>query len=291
VRLLPVSDALTAFVGWNLETKRWLDAHGSTTLVQHFVLLALRHRGTLGPCELAGLFGLKYNTVDQAIVRLEALGFVTKDVDEADRRKSVVAIADAGRRCLSAQERLLADFVVRVWEPLGKDEVRAVSDAFYAALREVGKMRPYGGVVRADSSFVVLCAEMGIRIGAVADACGLGLPEFRLLVLLGEAGELAQGEVGRRLVARPPAVSKAAAALVGAGFVERRGGGSRRGVVLALTDAGRVRAVDAIGMVERSLETPFGVSEAPARELVASAISKLVDRLRTWRAMGVGVLS
>jgi DNA-binding MarR family transcriptional regulator len=111
---------------------------------------------------------------------------------------------------------------------------------------------------------------------------GLSIPEWRLVAVVAEAGEITQQAIGARTRMDKVTVSRAAIALVERGLMDRRGNPSdRRSHLLALTQAGRdlhaAVAPKALEL-ERRLFAPFDPEEVAAftdmlRRIEAAALA------------------
>jgi DNA-binding MarR family transcriptional regulator len=91
----------------------------------HYRLLAALDDG--GPASQAALgrgTGIDRSDVTAALVELEGRGLVRRDVNQADRRRNIVSITDAGTRHLEVLEGVVEEVQERLLAPLSADERR-----------------------------------------------------------------------------------------------------------------------------------------------------------------------
>ena len=90
------------------------------TQAEAHVLARLGRGGPTSPNELHRLFGHKRSTLTSVLDRLEARGWVTREIDPGDRRSFVVSLTRPGKtaaatvvRAVDGLERRVADHVAR----------------------------------------------------------------------------------------------------------------------------------------------------------------------------------
>ena len=91
----------------------------------HYRLLAALDEG--GPASQAALgrgTGIDRSDVTAALVDLEELGLVRRDVNQADRRRNVVSLTHAGASHLEALDSVVDEVQNRLLAPLSEDERR-----------------------------------------------------------------------------------------------------------------------------------------------------------------------
>lgn len=115
-----------------------------------------------------------------------------------------------------------------------------------------------------------------------AEAYGLSIPEWRVLAAIGRAGTLSPGRVAAWTAMDKVKVSRAAAALVGAGLLRQSADpADGRGRKLSLTRKGRSVHQGVIPLA-RTLEAQLaaGLSDAEWQAL-GPILAKLLDHVRT----------
>ncbi len=98
----------------------------------------LREPATIG--ELAGALGVTSQAVSQSIAELERLGYVMRERPEADKRRRVVALTDAGREVVEAGRRARAEISAEIVSAIGADRARALAAALADVLEARGAM-------------------------------------------------------------------------------------------------------------------------------------------------------
>jgi DNA-binding MarR family transcriptional regulator len=121
------------------------DGLGSRHLV---ALTLLRDHGSASQQGLAETLRLDPSNVVGLLNELERGGFVTRRRDEADRRRHIVEMSEAGNAALVAAERRLEDVEERVLGTLSAEE-RATLHALL--LRAAGDQLPTCSEVAADA--------------------------------------------------------------------------------------------------------------------------------------------
>jgi DNA-binding MarR family transcriptional regulator len=100
----------------------------------HYRLLAaLDEWGAASQAALGRGTGIDRSDVTAALVELEELGLVKRDVNEADRRRNVVSITAAGVRRLEVLDGVLDEIQERVLAPLSAAERKQ----FIALMRRI----------------------------------------------------------------------------------------------------------------------------------------------------------
>ena len=123
--------------------------------------------------------------------------------------------------------------------------------------------------------------------GAIATAYqalfGLRIPEWRLVAVLAEGGEMTQQAIGRVTRMDKVSVSRAAIALVERGLVQRRPNTQdQRSHLLSLSDAGRALYDDVAPKalaLERQVFAGFATSELEAFSAMLTRIEAAAGRL------------
>jgi DNA-binding MarR family transcriptional regulator len=109
------------------------------------LLVGIDRYGPVGVVDLADAAGRDHTTVSRQVARLESLGLVTRQEDEADRRMRRVAVtakgADAVRKVDAARERMARE-VFAAWAPDDVSELarlmRRLADSLKGALAGAG---------------------------------------------------------------------------------------------------------------------------------------------------------
>lgn len=83
--------------------------------------------GTLAQRDLLARVRRTAGTVSVRLARLEHAGLIERDADPEDRRAANVRITDSGRHRLAAARELYEERVARLTEPLGEQELGALS--------------------------------------------------------------------------------------------------------------------------------------------------------------------
>ncbi len=99
------------------------------SLTQALVLRTLRDRGPQRVSELAELEGVRQPTCSGLVNTLEEEGWVTRRVDESDRRAVVVELTPQGRAVLQAIGDARASVLEQHLATLSASERRALADA------------------------------------------------------------------------------------------------------------------------------------------------------------------
>ena len=119
----------------------WQQRVPDLTNPQFAVLLRLSQRGALDQTALGALVSVDRSTLTLLLDRLEARGWVTKSIDQTNRRRRIVELTDEGRRRLGdalAVADALNDEVQAQFDP---DELRGL----VRLLRLLGDMSPMAG--------------------------------------------------------------------------------------------------------------------------------------------------
>ena len=91
----------------------------------HYRLLAaLDDGGSASQAALGRGTGIDRSDVTAALVELEGRGLVRRDVNQADRRRNIVSITDAGTRHLEVLDGVVDEVQERLLAPLSADERR-----------------------------------------------------------------------------------------------------------------------------------------------------------------------
>lgn len=116
---------------------RQLNTHRTLSMGKVGILSRLERLGALAAADLAGLERVSHQAVATAVRELEDLGLVSRSPDPADRRRTLVALTDDGRRRLDAERTAGQDWLTRaVAEQLDPGE-RATLAAALPALRRL----------------------------------------------------------------------------------------------------------------------------------------------------------
>lgn len=92
---------------WNAHLAAWDLNHASLPVLVHLV------RSSMSQRELAAACGVTEQTMSRVLSRMERTGYITRTPHEADRRRHVIAITDAGRGALAvASDREFAEELV-----------------------------------------------------------------------------------------------------------------------------------------------------------------------------------
>jgi DNA-binding MarR family transcriptional regulator len=116
-----------------VELERRLAALEITQAEAH-VLARLGRGGPTSPSELHRLFGHKRSTLTSVLDRLEARGWVTREVDPADRRSFVVSLTRPGKTAAAEVVRAVDALERRIAGRVAKRDL----DGFAAVLNALG---------------------------------------------------------------------------------------------------------------------------------------------------------
>jgi DNA-binding MarR family transcriptional regulator len=97
--------------------------------------------------ELADRSGLTKQSVGEAVVDLERLGYVERVPDPYDRRAKTIKLTPHGAEALAAAREIFADIERRLAEEVGEErfaEFRETVERLYALTREARPARPRG---------------------------------------------------------------------------------------------------------------------------------------------------
>jgi DNA-binding MarR family transcriptional regulator len=146
--------------------------------------------------------------------------------------------------------------------------------------RLVAEALPNRSGLEAWASLLRAHATLMRRLEAdLADATGLALADFDVLAQLAQAGgELRMAELADRALISRSGMTRRVARLVDEGLVRRANAGSdRRGVVVALTNAGVARLAETAPVHLRAVSEMF-VAQLDEQELAVlkSALDKVV---------------
>jgi DNA-binding MarR family transcriptional regulator len=104
-------------------------ADTSLTLTQISSLSTLDRHGPMGPGELAAHEKVQPPSMTRTLAVLEERGLVVRTAHATDRRQSVVAISDEGRRLLHDDRRRRDEWLAQRLTELTDDEVQALRAA------------------------------------------------------------------------------------------------------------------------------------------------------------------
>jgi DNA-binding MarR family transcriptional regulator len=155
-----------------------------------------------------------------------------------------------------------------------KSEVAGLLDRLAAeGLPDRGGLEAWGSLLRAQAT---LLRRLEVDL---AQATGLALADFDVLAQLADAGgELRMTELANRALISRSGMTRRVARLVAEGLVRRANADAdRRGVVVALTDAGVARLTETAPVHLRGVSELF-VAKLDEHELAAlkSALDKVV---------------
>jgi DNA-binding MarR family transcriptional regulator len=116
----------------------------------HSTMFALELKGELSVTELAGLLRQSHPLVLQWIAVLEDLGFVSRQRDPADARRSMLRLTKSGVEAMAAihdtrtvneqtARQLLAELGVDLWDSLGRLEQLLEEKPYLKRASEVAK--------------------------------------------------------------------------------------------------------------------------------------------------------
>jgi DNA-binding MarR family transcriptional regulator len=156
----------------------------------------------------------------------------------------------------------------------GKPEVEGLIDRLVAeALPDRGGLEAWSSLLRAHAT---LMRRLEVEL---AETTGLALADFDVLAQLANAGgELRMTELADRALISRSGMTRRVARLVDEGLVRRANADAdRRGVVVALTDAGVARLTETVPVHLRGVKELF-VAQLDEQELAAlkSSLDKVV---------------
>jgi DNA-binding MarR family transcriptional regulator len=156
----------------------------------------------------------------------------------------------------------------------GEPEVAGLLDRLVAeGVPDRGGLEAWGSLLKAHATLV---RRLEVDL---AQATGLALADFDVLAQLANAGgELRMAELADRALISRSGMTRRVARLVDEGLVRRANAGAdRRGVVVALTDAGVARLTETVPVHLRGIKELF-IAQLDEQELAAlkSSLDKVV---------------
>lgn len=101
------------------------------------IFIALYHDGPQSMQALSEKIGRDKSTMTVLIRKLEALGYVTREPDAADRRSSIIHLTEKGFRFRALFERISGELVEKIWGDTPPRERRRLSEDLKAMLERV----------------------------------------------------------------------------------------------------------------------------------------------------------
>lgn len=115
---------------------RHLNAHRTLSMGKVGILSRLEQRGPMAATDLAPLERISHQAVANAAGELEKMGLVSRTPDPGDRRRTLVALTDAGRERLSTERLAGQDWLAHaVAEQLDDADRAALATAVPLLLR------------------------------------------------------------------------------------------------------------------------------------------------------------
>jgi DNA-binding MarR family transcriptional regulator len=109
--LIPALERATHLVGVYLERRL---ASPAITQAEAHVLTRLHRGGSVSPNELHRLFGHKRSTLTGVIDRLEARGYVKREINPGDRRSFIVSLTRKGEKAAATVSDVVGELEAKV---------------------------------------------------------------------------------------------------------------------------------------------------------------------------------
>jgi DNA-binding MarR family transcriptional regulator len=106
------------------------------------VLHELHHGGEISQAELQKRVGIEGALLTRYAKQMEKAGLITRRVDPADNRFTLVTLAPAGLKFLREAEKLGEDFEARLLEGLSKEELHAMVRAMKRIQDNISRYAP-----------------------------------------------------------------------------------------------------------------------------------------------------
>lgn len=236
------SSALTTLTLLYQALTRTVLESGELNVTQYRVLLKAFEqpaRALIG--DLANALSLRSNVVTQAADRLQALGLVSRVVQNSDGRRIALAVTPTGEERIRVVDGALSAHIGEITRPLSPTQ----AELFRGAIETAG-----AGIERADtthlavvtSAYVTGIAEAYRGVNAVLDqAARTSISECRILLNVDEtSGRTRVTDVAVALALPASTVTRAADRLEARRWARRTGDDvNYRAVYLEITDEGR----------------------------------------------------
>lgn len=215
------------------------DACGLTS-TQYFILLALLVRGEKTMGELSDILEIKRSTISEAANQLERSGLVVRHSDKEDGRKVRIGCSPSGETLSERADKAILGMINDLWQPFGQETVRRVLHFAAKGASASNKQRMQSGLLRSDTSYIVVVYQEFHLAEQVARSLGFPLNQLRVCQYLQEQGRPTScGEISRSLLMRPNQVTAAKNELARHALIAQNEGADRRSVYLELKEEGR----------------------------------------------------
>lgn len=228
--------------------------------------------------ELARSLDMRPNVLTQSLNALELRGLARRADARGDGRVRMAQVTPEGIALVQRVNDAVAEQLYRIF-PTDNETYRTALEALImsAPTREVSAA---GVTLRYRSSYTLAVVERFLLHldAALSEACGLDLPQARVLQRLREVSEpMRVGEIGAWLRVDAPRMSRASRALASRGLVTRLAmPTNRRTVYLALTDDGRAAAGVVADVVDEAGRAFFWRWLTPAQSRATADIGRVM---------------
>lgn len=250
------------------------------TLTQYRIMLALSQaQDHCRAGELSKSIGLKPSTITEAVDQLVVWGFVVRDYDDAEDRRTVrIGLTPEGLSCIEDADKALIALIADIWGPdYGTATRKTIFQQAAESVLASGQARIEKRGIRADTAYLISVLIGYTSAERNAREEGFSLVQYRILLRLVEEGEpMRCNIVAHDLLLKPNMVTTASDSLMKRGMLDRRRGDDRRAVYLSVSKSGietAARVTDAI-VRDRGQRSPRCTVEenegflALAREIV-----------------------
>lgn len=247
------------FTGWYSAALSHLRDYHSSTLMQYWVLLKLHSHEPMSVSDMQQSLDVNYTTIAECVTTLENRGLVTKARSTEDMRLYIVRITPEGISELKALDESLYKFSRSAWQNVRSDHRKRALALFSRSCALVGKSRLSQGLIRGDSDFLVLCAQITIDIQRACAEIAVSLNQAKILLLLYQHKEgMRNNEIAAILGVRAYEISKTVSKMVQSGYVLSERGLNGRERIVSLTAKGSQKAVFAARKIEYVVNCRFG---------------------------------
>jgi DNA-binding MarR family transcriptional regulator len=131
-------DALRRIVRSLRIAERHSEALLGVTSAQLFVLREIDKAGTITVSELAQRTATAQSSVSEVLARLAARGLVTRTRPIADRRRTEIALSEAGHALLTRGKESVPERLVTAFQQLSVERQRVTAESMSAWVKEAG---------------------------------------------------------------------------------------------------------------------------------------------------------
>ncbi len=109
---------------------------------QNVILFALeRSENGLSPGELSHLLNVGSGRIANVLLAFEKANLITREVDQRDRRKTIVKITESGKKYASSQKETFERFVQTAVETLGDENFSLFLDLYGKLAEKMVEMK------------------------------------------------------------------------------------------------------------------------------------------------------